>query len=305
MTYRLLPEDISDMTTDEIKVLYAHMHDLEIYIKQDPNAFNENQKLIVPNLLKFLEKKLLIDKKKLIKSHIEKLKTNPELQIADGFIYQFYTPNDNKKVCTKIGYSSNPERRIREWNGIKRGIYQVSHQRIFERIIHLYLSNYNLLRQSVTKDKTYREFFLFPAVLVDKIMGHLINKYINKDLRYNLTFQSLNPEPISSLNNWFIDVKYLINNGLNKRVEFLRQIEEEKEIREERRVRERTINKHPGKQNINTCSKSYLMSITQIGDVLSNRIINNRPYSSLDEVLGLYMIGPKRYGYISRKCYCD
>ena len=50
----------------------------------------------------------------------------------------------------------------------------------------------------------------------------------------------------------------------------------------------------PGLINLNTASKKELMSIKGIGPVLSERIIAGRPYKSVDDLLKVKGIGPKR-----------
>jgi len=46
--------------------------------------------------------------------------------------------------------------------------------------------------------------------------------------------------------------------------------------------------------NLNTASKKELMSIKGIGPVLSERIIAGRPYKTIDDLLKVKGIGPKR-----------
>jgi len=50
-----------------------------------------------------------------------------------------------------------------------------------------------------------------------------------------------------------------------------------------------------GKININTASRSELKSLDGIGDVLSGRIINARPFNSIHEIKDVKGIGPKTF----------
>ncbi|MFH1242306.1 MAG: helix-hairpin-helix domain-containing protein, partial [Pseudomonadota bacterium] len=49
-----------------------------------------------------------------------------------------------------------------------------------------------------------------------------------------------------------------------------------------------------GLLDLNTASKKELMSINGIGPVLSERIIAGRPYRTVDDLLKVEGIGPKR-----------
>ena len=57
------------------------------------------------------------------------------------------------------------------------------------------------------------------------------------------------------------------------------------------------INDEPSsdKININTASASELKSLHGIGDVLSRRIINARPFNSIHEIKDVKGIGPKTF----------
>ncbi|MBS3771552.1 MAG: DNA/RNA non-specific endonuclease [Bacteroidales bacterium] len=50
-----------------------------------------------------------------------------------------------------------------------------------------------------------------------------------------------------------------------------------------------------GKMNINTASRSELKSLDGIGDVLSGRIINDRPFDDIHEIKDVKGIGPKTF----------
>jgi len=50
-----------------------------------------------------------------------------------------------------------------------------------------------------------------------------------------------------------------------------------------------------GKININSASRSQLKSLDGIGDVLSRRIINSRPFNSINEIKNVKGIGPKTF----------
>jgi competence protein ComEA len=57
--------------------------------------------------------------------------------------------------------------------------------------------------------------------------------------------------------------------------------------------------------NLNTAPKSELITIKGIGPVLAQKIIDGRPYRSLDEVLKVKGIGPKKIIEIRNNCVAD
>jgi len=60
-----------------------------------------------------------------------------------------------------------------------------------------------------------------------------------------------------------------------------------------------------GKININTASRSELKSLHGIGDVLSGRIINARPFNSIHEIKDVKGIGPKTFEDIRWKIIAE
>ena len=56
-----------------------------------------------------------------------------------------------------------------------------------------------------------------------------------------------------------------------------------------------------GRIDINTCNQEALEKLPSIGKVLSVRIIENRPYTAIDELLKVTGIGKKRFDDIKRK----
>ncbi len=47
--------------------------------------------------------------------------------------------------------------------------------------------------------------------------------------------------------------------------------------------------------NINTASQAELEGLKGIGPVLSQRIINGRPYNNIDDILKVKGLGPKKF----------
>lgn len=79
------------------------------------------------------------------------------------------------------------------------------------------------------------------------------------------------------------------------------------ENRRQHRVRQHRVRQRrrltAGKINYNTASKREIMSVKQIGEILSQRIIDNRPYSKIEELQQLKMIGCKRFSNLNGAGY--
>jgi DNA uptake protein ComE-like DNA-binding protein len=59
------------------------------------------------------------------------------------------------------------------------------------------------------------------------------------------------------------------------------------------------------KININTCSKEALESLPEIGEVLAERIINNRPYKDVYELDKVKGIGPETINVLKEQVTCN
>lgn len=53
--------------------------------------------------------------------------------------------------------------------------------------------------------------------------------------------------------------------------------------------------------NINTCSKQSLIDLPGIGEVLANRVIENRPYDDIYQLKSIKGIGDKTFNLIESK----
>ncbi len=58
------------------------------------------------------------------------------------------------------------------------------------------------------------------------------------------------------------------------------------------------------KREINVCSCESLIEIKGIGVTLAKRIIDNRPYDSIDELLQIKGIGKKKYEKLRKNFWC-
>ena len=74
-------------------------------------------------------------------------------------------------------------------------------------------------------------------------------------------------------------------------------LDEEKECMENERWKKL-------KREINVCTHEILMDTPGIGGLLADRIMDNRPYDSMDELLRVGGIGKKRYESLRKNFWC-
>ena len=58
------------------------------------------------------------------------------------------------------------------------------------------------------------------------------------------------------------------------------------------------------KREINICTVDALLSVPGIGRILAERIINNRPYDTMEELLKVKGIGEKKFEYLKNRFWC-
>ena len=91
--------------------------------------------------------------------------------------------------------------------------------------------------------------------------------------------------------------------SLPDRIAALRELQRQ-EMREISEIREKVVSGSKLNKiiNINSASKSELTAIKGIGSVIAQRIIDGRPYITMDDLLRVKGIGPKKLEQIKKQC---
>jgi DNA uptake protein ComE-like DNA-binding protein len=229
------------------------------------------------------------------KKIILKINQTPSESDHEGFVYGFTKPEDKNtrnSFFMKLGRTDrNPDIRIKEWSGKQVFTIKSIYNKKFERLVHLFFKSHNVKRENKNKPASEEiEWFKFEK-------EHCINKHyiISRVNDINSLIDDL------YLEDEYFDNSHSIN--IKSRITTLpiENNSSETNLPVENNSSETNI-KSSVKHSINDCSKEYLMKIKGIGEKLSKKIIENRPYKTLDEIKKLSGIGNAKFNLIMEFC---
>jgi DNA uptake protein ComE-like DNA-binding protein len=206
------------------------------------------------------------------------LNTPPSDSDGEGFVYGHNHPDDRNlrsNFYVKLGRTEkkNPEERVLEWGGDMVFCQKSSFNRRFERLVHLFFNYVNITRDIDGKKQV--EWF------------HFTEK--TNVPQYVAAIQDLVEETYKDSNFYFENSQQSSNQKI---------VNWEKETR---KVKSFLI-------NINTASKSELMLLPGIGQLLSDRIINyrdgRRRFIFKTDIMNVPYIKGGRYGKLKDFITC-
>jgi competence protein ComEA len=60
-----------------------------------------------------------------------------------------------------------------------------------------------------------------------------------------------------------------------------------------------------GRVNINSASLEELMTLPEVGASMAQKIIDERPYATIEEIERVKGIGPKKFEVLKSRIFCD
>lgn len=261
------------------------------------------------NIKNYLENNLKKNHTKKYESYLRHLNKYKQKDNYDnvGYIYVFDLGTKEEQNLIKIGFSKEWTSRVNSYQGTPRLVIKMAKYQEFEKVIHDLLNpfQFDRLKPGYKLDSCHKEFFIFPFnILMKMIEFSFPLSGFDLERPYQIILQNYETKPD------LLEIrKFLVHNlnTLNFKNSYQSYNKNKDNFFKNYQLSDHKQNdlgkKQKGKINLNTATAVELMQIHGIGPVLSNRIVENRPYTCSEDVRKLKMFGPKRTQLIVDNCF--